>query len=962
MTMSNVDDASERLSLPDSLLTISSIENAAAIYCEAGLKPLLLHAPTETGGCSCGKSHDKTDSGGSSTGKHPIQQGWQNKQLSYDEIRDQISRIRFTPNIGLILGKQPNGEYLIAIDVDDADRIVVLEEELGPLPITARCDSGRGYRLFFSAPSEVDPEMLQNTGAISPSAKTAKDKIPGVDAKVERGQVVVAPSLHANGKRYVWTVAGPIAPLPVHWALQLTKKPEIPKSVQKYTPTELAKAGKARRSAERYLEKAVLNNTVALASCAKGNRNNTLYAVVLSMFEYATGMSQIHQYQWISEEFLAAAKSCGLPEHESKATIASAERRARETGNSKFPKPRTEEPSSSSSAISRPRVDTAPLATPDSVQAYVVNPFEEPPVPLSRDKRPIIRVTTEIFQNVTEAIRALRTEESLYQRDKKLVRLSRVTQEQSEQSLVVMGDDGAEHHQLIAGTPELFDIEIPTVRELLSSVAVFQKWSEKKEQFVTVNPTEEIVSAVRKRREYPGIRKITGIIETPTLRPDGMVVQVPGYDPVTQYLYIPNCHFPEINDANATQENARWAYKLLSEVFVDFPYVNDSHRAVPIAAILTLVARPAILGSIPAVLFDASTRGSGKTLQTDAIATITTGRGAPRMNYTTDEVELEKILGGYALKGSSFICLDNVPVMRPFGGGPIDRMITSKDDVELRVLGSTRVLTLPWRALIMATGNNMNLYGDTSRRVLMARLEPKEESPEHRTKFRHSDLLVWIRKERHRLVAAALLILRAYIRAGRPSMGCARWGSFEEWSSLIPNAIVFAGGADPMFARPESDDERDIELRSIKCFLSKVRQRNGDTEFRMASIVDKIYRERPFNVVTGHPVQDGNEDLRDAIETLVGRRGIRHEGRFTAPDPTELGKRLAAFKGRVIDGLRLRSKVGQGGVQRWRIEQVIAGSGGQSIEVIEEDVGTVVSRETVFIVGEDGTFTEVAAQ
>src|SRR5262249_1643527 len=147
---------------------------------------------------------------------------------------------------------------------------------------------------------------------------------------------------------------------------------------------------------------------------------------------------------------------------------------------------------------------------------------------------------------------------------------------------------------------------------------------------------------------------------------------------------------------------------------------------------------------------------------------ITTGRGAPRMNYTVDEVELEKILGGYALKGSTFICLDNVPVMRPFGGGPIDRMITSKDDVELLILGSTRVVPMPWRARIMATGNNMTLFGDTSRRVIMARLEPKEESPEHRTKFRHSDLLSWIKHQRARLVAAALLILRAYVRAGRP--------------------------------------------------------------------------------------------------------------------------------------------------------------------------------------------------
>ncbi len=50
-------------------------------------------------------------------------------------------------------------------------------------------------------------------------------------------------------------------------------------------------------------------------------------------------------------------------------------------------------------------------------------------------------------------------------------------------------------------------------------------------------------------------------------------------------------------------------------------------------------------------------------------------------------------------------------------------------DVELRILGATKIVTLPWRALIMATGNNISFYGDTSRRVLMARLEPTEEKP-----------------------------------------------------------------------------------------------------------------------------------------------------------------------------------------------------------------------------------------
>jgi hypothetical protein len=92
----------------------------------------------------------------------------------------------------------------------------------------------------------------------------------------------------------------------------------------------------------------------------------------------------------------------------------------------------------------------------------------------------------------------------------------------------------------------------------------------------------------------------------------------------------------------------------------------------------------------------------------------------------------------------------------------------------------------------------------------------------------------------------------------------------------------------------------------------------GDEEFRISSVIELLYkcdRKRDENGLA----PDGLEDLRDAIETLVGRRGLKQDGRNTAPDPVELGKRLAAFKGRVIGKLRLVSKIGGGGILKWRV-------------------------------------------
>jgi hypothetical protein len=931
-----------RPSLPESLLTIESVEGAALIYCEAGLKTIPIHAPTEIGGCSCGKFHEKSPGGSSSAGKHPIQPHWQKKTLSFDEIRDQFARLNFNPNIGLVLGQQPNGLYLIAVDVDDFERFAELEAELGSLPPSPRCDSGRGYRLFYSAPPEIDVKRLVNVTGVGSEPGI---KRPGVDVKVEGGQVVVAPSLHANGKRYKWTVAGEIAPLPMQWTLELVKKEEpAPKWAEKYTASTLK--GAARTRAERYLEVAVTGEARALAACVNGMRNNTLFKSACRVFDMCLAVHLDVKWQWVHDEMLRAARAAGLAENESLKTLASADRTIRESGKHKVPAALAEPDRQRSSTALAPRSPEA-VVTQGAPEGDWVSPPVEPPQPRKQD----VIVTTELLENVNEVIYALRSDDNIYQREKKLVYITRVSKDQSTASAPVVTDDGKVHYQLVEGTPQICEMAIPTVRERLTDVVIFKKWVEKHQAYTKILPTDEIVSAVHKRGQWNGIRSLVGVVETPTMRPDGSIVQNPGYDTFTHYLYMPSEKFTEVKDEMCTQANARFYLNLLTEAFVDFPYVNDAHRMVPVAAILTLLARPAILGSIPAFLFDASTRGSGKTLQTDAIATITTGRGAPRMNYSSDDMELEKILAGYALKGSTFICLDNIPSARSFGGGPIDRVITAKDDVDLRVLGATKVLTLPWRALLMATGNNIGLHGDTARRVLMARLEPAEQNPERRTKFVHDDLLGWIRAQRTRLVSGALLILRAYILAKQPDMGCIRWGSFEEWARLIPAAIKFAGGADPMDARPEAEEEVDVEFRSIQCFINRVREILGDTDFRISSVIELLYKSERKRDKEGNLQEDHLEDLRDAIDTLVGRRGLKHEGKITAPDPVELGKRLGAFRGRVIDGLRLISKTGSGGVMRWKI-----------VSASESVVGTSVAEKQIVSHEEPGYTTFGMAQ
>lgn len=430
-------------------------------------------------------------------------------------------------------------------------------------------------------------------------------------------------------------------------------------------------------------------------------------------------------------------------------------------------------------------------------------------------------------------------------------------------------------------------------------------------EWIPTLPPAGVVGGILARRQWP-LRHLRSVNETPILRPDGSLLQVAGYDKVTGYVYRPSCDYPEIPE-RPTQEDAARALGELLEVFVDFPYVDASSRMVPIAAILTVLARSAIVGSCPAFLLDATTRGSGKTLQADAVSAVALGRSAARKSYPVEEEELGKVLASYALAGARLILFDNVT--REFGGGEIDQAITARDTVEFRVLGRTEVKCLPWAAVLLASGNNITLSEDTVRRVLIARLESPDENPEDRTGFKHPHLYEWIIEERPRLVAAALTVLRAFARLGGHLHDGKAWGSFEAWSRLVPGAIVYAGGADPMLSRPSVEQHASDASRALAVVLEllpKLEARSLESKRQLClrtgvplvpsrglttrEIIHELY---PENMTDGERNGDGWEDLRDAIEA------------WTSPKPGQkpslqaLGLRLRSSLGRYVGGKRL---------------------------------------------------------
>jgi hypothetical protein len=409
-------------------------------------------------------------------------------------------------------------------------------------------------------------------------------------------------------------------------------------------------------------------------------------------------------------------------------------------------------------------------------------------------------------------------------------------------------------------------------------------------------PPKWLIDAVVSRGHYSGdIRPLTGIIQTPTLRSDGSVIQEAGWDRATGLLYRPNADYPKIPD-KPTKEDALKAWESLSETIVDFPFVGDADKSAWLAMLLSLVARPCITGCVPMFAFTATTAGSGKGLLTDAATLLAFGHGVSKKGFPAKQEELTKQITSLLIEGAPCHVFDNVDVT--LRGAELDALLTATTWKD-RILGESKTTgDIPAKTVWMATGNNLQFGSDTARRVLPIRLEPKTESPESRTDFRHADLLQWIRENRPRLVADALTFIRSYFVAGKPKPDVESWGSFESWTAIIRGAIVWAGLADPMTTREsvaENDETKDLARRVIAAIEQADTTEQGKTVREFADLI-RLYP--------------------DQVPLLVDVSQELCNGPF---HPRRFAKRLTLFRGRIVDDKKIESFDAGKGIKKWRI-------------------------------------------
>lgn len=489
------------------------------------------------------------------------------------------------------------------------------------------------------------------------------------------------------------------------------------------------------------------------------------------------------------------------------------------------------------------------------------------------------------------------------------------TGEATDAVLRVMQEDGSYFERgsivTVSERGDVVQLGLYALKHGLERAIRFEKWDGRKEALRPVDCPDEIARRILDLRGAGGLRKLSGVICRPTMTPAGRLIEQPGYDEETRLLLVNASDeaWPSIpRDPSMSQVQA--ALEFLWSPVSQFPFVDDASRGVCLAAMLTAVSRRA-LPTAPAFMFAAPAAGSGKTLLGNCVVALAGGGAALTLPDT--DAETAKTLLAALRRGSPAIFFDNVT-------GAIDRTslnaVLTSEEYDGRILGVSEMTgALPTNALVVLTGNNARPAGDACRRMLVCSIDPRTETPYLR-KFDFDPLEV-LRSQPMDYVVAALTVLQAFVKAGRPAAGNGSLASFEAWDRLIRQAVVWVGQlegsnrvgfADPI-ARIQDQFAADEDTEALRSLLEAWDQAQDGVGFRAAELFRLLDSARRWDVQGADP----QAALGAALVAVMPK----------ALTPKGVGKWLKGVQGRIAGGRRLvGDRDAAANSMVWRVQRV----------------------------------------
>jgi hypothetical protein len=396
--------------------------------------------------------------------------------------------------------------------------------------------------------------------------------------------------------------------------------------------------------------------------------------------------------------------------------------------------------------------------------------------------------------------------------------------------------------------------------------------------------TREISSVFLGIGNWPSAKKLRAFVQHPTLRDDGTVLAERGYDEKSG-LFLTDKIDVKIPPKPSARD-VKNALKTLQTPFREFSWIDGSiSEAALMASLFTVGIRHLFEEGVPMFAVDAPRQGSGKTKIVRTISTIWFGHSMATTPYSADPEEMKKHLAAMLLNGDRMILFDNVHPMVKVNDPTLNALLTNGRST-FRELGSQRMLDLDSTATFFMTGNNLKIVGDMIRRTIKLQIDPGGLHPENRV-FKIDPLEAYVLEHRIELLEAALTILVAFhaAKCPAPKTNAAPIASFEKWSALIRNMILWLGLDDvkECIAQGYENDDEAGEIEHLLRRLYEIPQLQGDG--------------LPSALLL--PVIENNKALRDAMTPFL------HENRYTIDHPRVVTTILSHVAKIPLDGKRL---------------------------------------------------------
>lgn len=431
-------------------------------------------------------------------------------------------------------------------------------------------------------------------------------------------------------------------------------------------------------------------------------------------------------------------------------------------------------------------------------------------------------------------------------------------------------------------------------RKRFGELCDFQKYIKSEGDWFSVAPSAEHINTMLGLGSWNTLRPLDAIARAPFLRDDGSICDTPGYDPMSRTLYVPSIEFPPIPET-PSREDAMAALTRLREPFNEFPWKEEASESAFISHILSEAARLA-MERCPMYFYDAPMAGTGKSTLQEMAARIVHGTEPALRPWVADEDELRKSIYACLMAGDRSIWFDNLPDGVKVRSSVLEGFITSavwKD----RKLGESVTTGIANKTVLVASGNNLTPVSALARRSLVIRLDANTENLRERV-FKIENPRRYVMEHRAQLLVDALTIIKAYITARIDEKMPVTLPSFERWSRLARDPLIWLGMPDPVITQL---NETDDETKNIGPIFEKLAINFGERTFTagdMARVVGSL--------------SDENNEMSDALMQM---------GCSEPNNPIKVGYWLRASKDKIGSGWKLvhdgHSKFGV----RWRLQK-----------------------------------------